>query len=654
MLKIGYKNFLLVVLILLSRKYPGFSQEIPQIINPPATPIVYCTDSVFIAPEITVRNFIFDEQNEGMKISVMNYRVDEDILHYIPINGLNYYWNQTIGVLEIRGTGTDKDYENAIRQIYYKNLSNSPVTSSKTFVITLLDADYLPKTGHFYKYIKDLYITWTDAKTAADTMKYYGLQGYLATVLSEEENSFIWTKLDGIGWIGASDEETDGIWKWVTGPEQGQQFWQGDGNGSPVNDMFSSWADGEPNNAYGGQQYAHFNQHPEHAPKSWNDLKNDGSDSDPQYYTPQGYVVEFGGMPGDPEVKLSATIEVGIKKISFLENTYFEICKGESLQLNVSTSDLYDFTWSPDSNISHTNISNPIVNPNITTTYKVIAQLDDCVDSLLITVKVNPVPEINFSIEDNNEGCPPLDIRFSAGDSDINDSIEYLWDFGDGNTGRGRNVINYYEAANSTFDVRLVIHSLLSGCSDSLFLPEIITTYPVPVARFYAEPAIVYMSNPVIQFNNESENAVDYDWDFGDGSPLLNLENPEHRFSKMGKFLVRLYAFNELGCANVEEEQIIVGFEKVYPPTAFSPNANLPEDRQFRIYAEGIAEEGYNLQIFNRWGEKIFTSNSPFTGWNGKMKNGQLAPAGTYTWIIEFTDFMGKSHQQQGNVILLF
>jgi hypothetical protein len=66
---------------------------------------------------------------------------------------------------------------------------------------------------------------------------YHGLQGYLATITSQEENDFIEQKLSADGWIGASDDfeqiniaagsflyadqgEAEGRWYWVTGPEK--------------------------------------------------------------------------------------------------------------------------------------------------------------------------------------------------------------------------------------------------------------------------------------------------------------------------------------------------------------------------------------------------------------------------------------------------
>ncbi|MFW6289636.1 MAG: gliding motility-associated C-terminal domain-containing protein, partial [Mariniphaga sp.] len=83
-------------------------------------------------------------------------------------------------------------------------------------------------------------------------------------------------------------------------------------------------------------------------------------------------------------------------------------------------------------------------------------------------------------------------------------------------------------------------------------------------------------------------------------------------------------------------------------------NAVREEDREFRIYADGIINEGYKLLIFNRWGEVVFTSLTPEKGWNGKMKNGSNAPSGTYFWVLEYLDVLGEEHTQNGSLTLLY
>ena len=87
---------------------------------------------------------------------------------------------------------------------------------------------------------------WSTAKTNCANMG-----GHLVTVTSAAENNFIF-KLWPSGWIGLSDEITEGTWRWVTGEAY----------------SYTSWNSGEPNNA-GNEDYVQFV-----GGGKWNDLPN--------------------------------------------------------------------------------------------------------------------------------------------------------------------------------------------------------------------------------------------------------------------------------------------------------------------------------------------------------------------------------------------
>lgn len=161
-----------------------------------------------------------------------------------------------------------------------------------------------PDTGRGYMIVNDLYdedtdeliehrLNWFDARDAAETYVYQGATGYLATITSQAENDFIALNLDNNGWLGANDDDVEGEWRWVTGPEAGQQFWQSTDydeddepqGGHAVGGMFNAWNEGEPNNQ-SGENCAEFI-----AGDGWNDLPC-GDDEDSEHLN--GYVVEFG------------------------------------------------------------------------------------------------------------------------------------------------------------------------------------------------------------------------------------------------------------------------------------------------------------------------------------------------------------------------
>ena len=254
-------------------------------------------------PDDTTLDALYIQISEG-------YVPGEDQLIY---NGsdpnLNTSWNVTEGKLEIAGFGEENllisDIINAVYQVVF--FSSNPSPSDKSFSYTIGDANYLPSTGHYYVYFEQTGITWIQAQQAAENSNYYGLQGYLVTILSEEENQISAEQAGGAGWIGASDQGIEGEWNWITGPEglenggSGIPFWIGQGpetGGAPVNGMYSNWNTdpSEPNQA-GDEDYAHITDDSIGLVGSWNDLTNTGANSGP--YQPKGCLLYTSPSPRD-------------------------------------------------------------------------------------------------------------------------------------------------------------------------------------------------------------------------------------------------------------------------------------------------------------------------------------------------------------------
>jgi gliding motility-associated-like protein len=96
----------------------------------------------------------------------------------------------------------------------------------------------------------------------------------------------------------------------------------------------------------------------------------------------------------------------------------------------------------------------------------------------------------------------------------------------------------------------------------------------------------------------------------------------------------RVTVSDSLGCIGSDSVVVKKCSGNVYVPNAFTPNGDGLNDI-FRIFAspDDIAE--FSMQVFNRWGEKIFESASVPAGWDG-MKMGVYCPAGSYIWIIGY------------------
>jgi len=136
--------------------------------------------------------------------------------------------------------------------------------------------------GHFYKPV-NLGASYTIARATSLTTTFKGQQGYLVTITSANEESFISVNIPQTNiWFAATDEVVDGRWVIDAGPEKGTvmktQNGQFTGN---ISGVYNNWAPGEPNGVNGSENYAvtkwNGNQ--------WNDLSNNHSNP---------YVIEYG------------------------------------------------------------------------------------------------------------------------------------------------------------------------------------------------------------------------------------------------------------------------------------------------------------------------------------------------------------------------
>jgi gliding motility-associated-like protein len=361
----------------------------------PLSDINIVTDFDIVDPDDTEIEALYIQISTG-------YEFGFDLL---TLNGnhpsIQTIWNGIEGKLTLKGIGPLEvpyvDLIAAVKDVVFRSTRNNPL--DKFFSFTIGDANYLPQTGHYYEYVQAIGITWTNAKVAAENRSYFGLQGYLATITSPEDAQLSGEQAAGAGWIGGSDSQQEGVWRWVTGPENGTVFWNGLANGSSPN--YANWNTGEPNQA-GDEDYAHVTAPGVGLAGSWNDLSNVGATFGD--YQPKGYIVEYGGMPGDPTLNLSASTQIYVSQIT---NTISNsICGSGSVVLEAYTStSLADVLWfdsiSGGTPIANGNIfTTPII--NVTTTYYALASENGCTEGprVPITATINEIPTIT-SVVDN-------------------------------------------------------------------------------------------------------------------------------------------------------------------------------------------------------------------------------------------------------------
>ena len=119
----------------------------------------------------------------------------------------------------------------------------------------------------------------------------------------------------------------------------------------------------------------------------------------------------------------------------------------------------------------------------------------------------------------------------------------------------------------------------------------------------------------------------------------------------------KIELFNENGCSVSEFINIKLSKERnVFAPNSFSPNGDSENDN-FTVFSDGTVERIKLLEIYNRWGGKVFDNknflpNRETDGWDGTF-NGKNAEAGVYIYyfIVIFKD--GKEAMFKGEVSVM-
>ncbi len=274
----------------------------------------------------------------------------------------------------------------------------------------------------------------------------------------------------------------------------------------------------------------------------------------------------------------------------------------------------------------------------------IVASDKGCIDTISNQVEVYYLPEINFSALPI-EGCMPLEVNFTDASTIGNGSvINWLWKT-DGLALSDQNPIHTY-SHDGTYDVSLTAFSD-HGCVSSLMQNDFILVHPKPIANFSFEPQPTSIFFPFIEFENSSEGSVSWSWDFGDET-TDNSENPKHTYPDSGYYNAQLISYTEFGCSDTSLQTVIIDPDfSIYTPNTFTPNGDGKNDN-FSASGYGIID--YQMNIYDRWGNEIFSSSNSQQKWNGKDKKGNIVKIDTYVYDLHVTDVFNKKHHQVGNI----
>ncbi|HQQ94825.1 MAG TPA: PKD domain-containing protein [Bacteroidia bacterium] len=176
-----------------------------------------------------------------------------------------------------------------------------------------------------------------------------------------------------------------------------------------------------------------------------------------------------------------------------------------------------------------------------------------CSSSLVHTLQVYPNPVIDFTTVSTM--CYGFNTNFTSTTSVSTGTIvSYAWDFGDGTTGLGQNLVHTYTAS-GTYAVNF---SVTTNYECTTVLTKTITIYPLPAVSFTANGGCL---NVVSQFVNTSSISIGsiglYAWNFGDGS-TSNSVSPNHTYTVQGTYTPTLIATSSQGCQSFAVYTVVI------------------------------------------------------------------------------------------------
>jgi gliding motility-associated-like protein len=188
----------------------------------------------------------------------------------------------------------------------------------------------------------------------------------------------------------------------------------------------------------------------------------------------------------------------------------------------------------------------------------------------------------------------------------------------------------------------------INDCENTLSFE--ITEPPMVIADYHVMDDTVTINYPYMNIYDNSEgNIVTWDWEISNGftssaQDILEL-NLATNLEDIGikEYALKLIVTDEFGCSDTTHGTLAIKDEHtLYVPNAFTPDLDMNND-EFIIRYHALQEETFKLDIYDRFGSLVHTSNDPNSSWDGTNDfSGNKLMTGVYTYYISYQDFEGR------------
>ncbi|MBL7765797.1 MAG: gliding motility-associated C-terminal domain-containing protein [Chitinophagaceae bacterium] len=259
-----------------------------------------------------------------------------------------------------------------------------------------------------------------------------------------------------------------------------------------------------------------------------------------------------------------------------------------------------------------------------------------CADTSSTTVFIEEAPYLNFYMSDSVI-CVGEPILFT--DTISGTPLNFVWNFGDGSFINDKHSPQHTWDFAGNFQVTLVAnYALCPGLNQT----RTVDVFEYPVVNLGPDTTICPGITGAITLADINNLNALHNWSTGEQSATIQVTEP-------GSYWVEL---DNNGCKTQDTIRILRDCY-INIPNSFSPNNDGLNDYFIprELLSSGV--KTFHMNIFNRWGEKIFTTAAiDGRGWDGKY-NGVPQPVGVFVYVIEVEFINNVRKNFSGNVTLL-
>lgn len=279
-----------------------------------------------------------------------------------------------------------------------------------------------------------------------------------------------------------------------------------------------------------------------------------------------------------------------------------------------------------------------------------------CIDTLRLTKPAYIETDRKFSSNEvgfnffPKEGCPPLTVQFLDSSTFLG-TPQYFWDFGDGSSFNSEQNPSYTFTDTGEYSIGLLLITS-DKCVDTIrsSSSKVVKVFPEPIAQINYLDTSKSLKEAQFKFTNAGSQFVNSSRYLINGQEVGQTDILTYQFSDTGHFQVTYIATNSFGCEDTSTAEVFVFDEfQFIVPNIFTPNGDFVNDK-FKVQACGVYD--YDIKIFNRFGEKVFESNSLNINWDGRI-SGKHSVSGVFYYTIKIRDYRNKTLNYKGSITLL-